>query len=62
MISLDLPQYCQNCGDFEAVTAKLYSNGDPPLITISCENSGKCARIAAHIEKTMKELKQNETL
>lgn len=50
MITLDVRDYCQNCGDFYPKVEKLWI-GDKVMSNIHCEYSVRCERIYNSIKK-----------
>ena len=63
MIKLCVEEYCHDCPRFEPEIKKdsiYYDGGLHPEVVIFCELRHECASIKRHIEKKMKE-KKNES-
>ncbi|MDT4377282.1 hypothetical protein RO787_28635 [Blautia coccoides] len=57
--SLELEDYCSQCGDFEPNVEKvevtsLGERANSYITTISCENAYKCARIAENMKDNVR--------
>lgn len=51
MITLHKATYCENCPEFEAVTEKLYADGQIVQTKVYCKNINTCRRIYKHIKE-----------
>ena len=59
MIRLSIPDFCQNCPDFDARVEK-YGCNNTWQTSITCEHIERCRNIKLRIENQMSE-KKNET-
>lgn len=60
MIRLSIPDFCQNCPDFDAYVEK-YEYNNTCQTSITCEHLERCRNIKLRIENQMTEKNKSET-
>ena len=59
MIKLDIPDYCNDCPEFDAETHTIYAWDQAVETRIACSNAEKCNRIKKYLESAMERKDEN---
>lgn len=60
MISVKVADYCHDCESFSPDLSTFYGDTFEPIHIITCTYANECRHIKLHLEKKLKEKKNNE--